>query len=132
MVNIQGPWPVITAPEHATRPRLTPLPVNAVQPNTPSARARNDTGNGATNKGAGAYILAPPPDLDRPTGPPPAFEANLLEAEAARRRAGDLGQEKEVAAEPVASEPTAQQAGTPAGWQISDTHQGKCLIDISV
>lgn len=29
--------------------------------------------------------VGPPPDPDRPTGPPPAFEANVLEAEAERR-----------------------------------------------
>lgn len=31
-------------------------------------------------------VVPPRPDTDRPTGPPPAFEANVLEAEALRRR----------------------------------------------
>lgn len=31
-------------------------------------------------------VVPPRPDEDRPTGPPPAFEANVLEAEAEKRR----------------------------------------------
>lgn len=32
--------------------------------------------------------IGPPPDPDPPTGPPPAFQANVLEAEERKRRAG--------------------------------------------
>lgn len=32
------------------------------------------------------FVVPPRPDADRPTGPPPAFDANVLEAEAERRR----------------------------------------------
>lgn len=38
-------------------------------------------------------VVPPQPDTDRPTGPPPAFEANVLEAEAERRRSRIAGDE---------------------------------------
>lgn len=44
-------------------------------------------------------VVPPRPDTDRPTGPPPAFEANVLEAEAQRRRL----QPAEDKAQPIAT-----------------------------
>ncbi|MCB2128953.1 MAG: hypothetical protein KDE03_07700 [Rhodobacteraceae bacterium] len=72
-------------------------PVRAPEPQKITASggaggARND-GLGqrpqtSTQSHRGA-VLQPPPDRDRPTGPPPAFEANVLEAEAERYRNPD-------------------------------------------
>ena len=61
-----------------------------------TAPVQTQSGNGAgssTDYGSGgsraqAYVPPPMPDPDRPTGPPPAFEANVLDARALERREG--------------------------------------------
>ena len=60
-----------------------------------------------------SVALAPPTDPDQPTGPPPAFEANVLEAEALRRANPDLS----VRASPAAAtaEPFGGDAAGDAG-----------------
>ena len=51
--------------------------------------ARLDTsGQGARGEPPRKTEIGPPPDPDPPTGPPPAFQANVLEAQERKRRAG--------------------------------------------
>lgn len=54
-----------------------------VEPAEKSEQARNDPASADSNPRG---LLQPPYDPDAPTGPPPAFEANVLEAEALKRR----------------------------------------------
>ncbi len=54
-----------------------------------SGNIGNDTKNRHSQSDAQTrhpVVVPPQPDTDRPTGPPPAFEANVLEAQAERRR----------------------------------------------
>lgn len=85
-------WPVVTPP-----PTVATAMVRMTQP-TPAKRVvppadSSNIGNGAQNRHPQPdarmrhpIVVPPRPDADRPTGPPPAFEANVLEAEEALRR----------------------------------------------
>ena len=90
MLIFPGALPVAPTPEQAFAVQPAPSPVKTVTPVSQSAKTRNETGNQAGNRSGGqsGAILAPIPDPDRPTGPTPAFEANLLEAEREKNRAG--------------------------------------------
>ena len=99
---LPGALPITHAPDPvmATRPDRAPTP--AIVANDPAARSRGEThgetGNrkkGGDNTSSPVYgrvvsrlTIGPPPDPDRPTGPPPAFEASLLESERERMMDG--------------------------------------------
>jgi hypothetical protein len=78
-------WPVLSRPVKAPEPQKITASGGA-------GGARND-GLGQRPQTSTPYrngaVLQPPPDRDRPTGPPPTFEANVLEAEAERYRYPD-------------------------------------------
>jgi hypothetical protein len=67
-----------------------PLTTVAVRPSAGSGGARNDPDGRPAGTGAGARPLRiePLPGPEPPTGPPPAFAANILEVEEKRRRDG--------------------------------------------
>ncbi|WP_456389138.1 hypothetical protein [Profundibacter sp.] len=90
MLILPGALPVAPTPEQAFAVQPAPSPVKTVTPVAQSAKTRNETGHQAGNQSGGqsGAILAPIPDPDKPTGPTPAFEANLLEAEREKLRAG--------------------------------------------
>ena len=91
MLIIPGALPVAPIPEQAFAVPAAPSPVKTVAPATQSDKARNDTGQQAGKQQSGnqaGAILAPIPNPDEPTGPTPAFEANLLEVEREKLRAG--------------------------------------------
>lgn len=86
MLIIPGALPVAPTPEQAFAVPTAPSPVKTVTPVAQSNKARNEMGQQAGNQ-RGA-VLAPIPNPDEPTGPTPAFEANLLEVEREKLRAG--------------------------------------------
>lgn len=93
--------------------RLENAPV--MPPVRAAAAARADTGgtNQRNPQGGGLtrhpVILAPPPDPDPPTGPPPVFQANVLEVmrDNARRPPALTGAPRDGAAPPYADPPRA-------------------------
>jgi len=89
-----------------------------------SSKTRNETGTdtGPHSDGQRSAILPPPPNPDKPVGPPPTFEANLLESEREKLRAGP-----ELQAEDPAK-PETEKAAEPYAPPPQDTHQ----VDIAV
>lgn len=82
MLILPGALPVAPIPEQAFAMRATQSKTNVVEGNSNASKSRNQTNLGAGAQGGQSQaILKPPPDPDRPTGPPPSFEANLLESE---------------------------------------------------
>jgi len=90
MLIFPGALPVAPTLEQAFAAQPAPSVVKTVSPVAASSKTRNETGNQTGNQsgGHGGAVLAPIPNPDRPTGPTPAFEANLLEAEREKFRAG--------------------------------------------
>ena len=90
MLIFPGALPVAPTPEQAFAVQPAPSPVKTVTPVSQSSKTRNETGNqaGYRSGGQNGAVLAPIPNPDRPVGPTPAFEANLLEAEREKNRAG--------------------------------------------
>lgn len=97
MLILPGPLPVAPIPEQAFAVPSAPSPAKTVTPVTQSEKARNDTGQQAGSKSGNQNnaVLAPIPNPDEPVGPTPAFEANLLEAEREKLRAGPAPEEIE-------------------------------------
>lgn len=90
MLIFPGALPVAPPPEQAFTAQPAPSPVKTVAPVAQSAKPRNETGQNAGGHSGNQHsaIRVSFPDPDRPTGPTPAFEANLLEAEREKFRAG--------------------------------------------
>ncbi len=90
MLIFPGALPVAPPPEQAFAASATPSPVKTVAPVEQSAKPRNETGQNTGGRSGNQHSknLVSFPDPDRPTGPTPAFEANLLEAEREKFRAG--------------------------------------------
>lgn len=86
MLILPGPLPVSPIPEQAFAVPSAPSPVKTVTPVSQSEKSRNETGQQAGNQSN--TILEPLPNPDEPVGPTPAFEANLLETEREKLRAG--------------------------------------------
>ncbi|GEM_PF-1936998 len=99
MLIIPGALPVAPTPEQAFAVQPAPSPVKTVTPVAQSSKTRNETGSQTGNQSGGqsGAVLAPIPNPDKPTGPTPAFEANLLEAEREKNRAGPVLPEKHQA-----------------------------------
>jgi len=111
MLIFPGALPVAPTPEQALAVQPAPSPVKTVAPVAQSSKTRNETGNQAGNQAGNqnGAVLAPIPDPDKPTGPTPAFEANLLEAEREKQRAGpSLPETSQPGAKPV--EPDVEKA----------------------
>lgn len=90
MLILPGALPVAPPSEQAFAVQPAPSPVKTVTAVAPTAKSRNETGadTGPHTGGQHGAKLAPIPDPDKPTGPPPTFEANLLETEREKLRAG--------------------------------------------
>lgn len=90
MLILPGALPVSPPPEQAVVVRQAQSPTKVVEPAAESSKSRNETANhsGTSGGGQARASYSPLPDPNRPTGPPPAFEANLLEAEREKFRAG--------------------------------------------
>ena len=86
MLILPGALPVAPIPEQAFAVPSAPSPVKIVAPVSQSEKARNETGQQAGNQSGAA--LPPPPNPDELVGPTPAFEANMLESEREKLRAG--------------------------------------------
>jgi len=86
MLIFPGVLPVAPPPEQVFAGSVTPSPVKTVAAVSQSAKPRNETGHNTGGHSDNQHV--PYPDPDRPTGPTPAFEANLLEAEREKFRAG--------------------------------------------
>ncbi len=101
---LPGALPITHAPDPVMAGRADNTPVPQVTASQSLPQMRNQSGNQQSREKTFAdreklrAILAPPPDPDQPTGPPPAFEANLLETERERLRNG-------VAAAPAPEKP---------------------------
>ena len=112
MLILPGALPVAPPPEQAFAVQPAPSPVKTVTAVVQSEKSRNETGadTGPHTGGQNSAKLAPIPDPDRPTGPPPTFEANLLETEREKLRAGPELEVKEEQPADVekADEPYAQ------------------------
>ena len=124
MLIFPGALPVAQPPEQVFATQPAPSPVKTVAPAAGAAKTRNETG-GNTNPDTGGQrgaILPPAPNPDRPTGPPPTFEANLLEAEREKLRAGPELQPRQDP-ESAINKPESPYAPAPA-----DTHK----VDISI
>jgi len=90
MLIFPGALPVAPPPGQVFAGAATPSPVKAVTPVAQAAKPRNETGQNTGGHSGNQHSenLVAFPDPDRPTGPTPAFEANLLEAEREKFRAG--------------------------------------------
>jgi hypothetical protein len=92
--------------------------IGRATPQAGPVRAQSGGGTGSsTDFGAGgsrAKALAPqpPPDPDRPTGPPPAFDANVLDRQAFERREPRVLADAEAGPDPRAD--VAQPSTDPA------------------
>lgn len=86
MLILPGALPVTPTPEQAFAVPNAPSPVKTVTPVSQSEKSRNETGQQAGNQSH--TILEPRPNPDEPVGPTPSFEANLLETEREKLRAG--------------------------------------------
>jgi len=125
MLIFPGALPVAPTPEQAFAVQPAPSPVKTVTPVSQSAKTRNETGNQAGNPSGGqnGAVLAPIPDPDKPIGPTPAFEANLLEAEREKNRAGPRLPDNDQAEQNVEKGPE-QYAKAP----VPETHE----VDIAL
>ena len=90
MLILPGALPVAPIPEQAFMAHPVPSNVKTITAAEHSNKARNETGadTGPHTGGQGTRKTPAFPDPDKPTGPPPTFEANLLEAEREKLRAG--------------------------------------------
>ncbi|HBQ37307.1 MAG TPA: hypothetical protein DD729_10825 [Rhodobacteraceae bacterium] len=113
MLILPGPLPVAPPPDQALMATHAPSQINTVTAVASTSKARNETGTqtGPHNgeqpmKKAKAF-----PNPDQPTGPPPTFEANLLETELEKLRAGpEIAHKK---ATPEEAQPQEQQYQNP-------------------
>ena len=98
MLIFPGVLPVAPPPEQAFAARPIPVPVNTVTATAASSKSRNETGadTGGQTGGQNSAKLAPIPNPNKPVGPPPTFEANLLETEREKLRAGPKQTETET------------------------------------
>jgi len=90
MLILPGALPVAPSSQQAFATPPAPSPVKTVVEPAASSKTRNETGadTGPQPDGKRSAILPPPPNPDKPVGPPPTFEANLLESEREKLRAG--------------------------------------------
>jgi len=124
MLILPGALPVAPSPQQAFAAPPAPSPVKTVAEPAASSKTRNETGTdtGPHSDGQRSAILPPPPNPDRPVGPPPTFEANLLESEREKLRAGP-----ELRSEDPAN-PETEKAAEPYAPPPENTHQ----VDIAV
>ena len=121
MLIFPGALPVAPPPEQVFAGSATPSPVKTVAPVAQSAKPRNETGQNTGGQSGNQHV--PFQDPDRPTGPTPAFEANLLEAEREKFRAGPSLPAKDES-EPDKEKAPEQYAQTP----VPESHK----VDIAV
>jgi hypothetical protein len=90
MLILPGALPVAPIPDQAFIPAQAPSQVNIVTAAAATSKTRNETGADTGPHAGGQHLKKPKPfpDMDKPTGPPPTFEANLLETEREKQRAG--------------------------------------------
>ncbi len=90
MLILPGALPVAPIPDQAFTPVQAPSQVNIVTAAAATSKTRNETGADTGPHAGGQHLKTPKPlpDMDKPTGPPPTFEANLLETEREKQRAG--------------------------------------------
>jgi len=123
MLIFPGALPVAPSPEQAFAVQPAPSPVKTVTPVAQLSKTRNETGHQAGNPSGGQSGALLAPDPDKPTGPTPAFEANLLEAEREKLRAGPSMPDPDQT-EPEAKKAPEQYAKAP----VPETHE----VDIAV
>lgn len=125
MLIFPGALPVAPPPVQVFAGSATPSPVETVAPVAQAAKPRNETGQNAGGHSGNQHSKNPVsfPDPDKPTGPTPAFEANLLEAEREKFRAGPNLPAKEQA-EPDMEKTPEQYTQAP----VPETHE----VDIAV
>lgn len=102
------------------RMQKAPEPV-AIKPSGDSGGSRNDTEHDPAHTSARDWLerLARSPSPDEPTGPPPTFETDVLEAQAAQQR--DLARGALMAAERRAKA-QARADGKQADPSVTNTH----------
>ena len=125
MLIFPGALPVAPSPEQAFAVQPAPSIVKTVSPVASSSKTRNETGHQTGNQSGkqGGALLAPIPNPDKPVGPTPAFEANLLESEREKFRAGPKLPEAQTD-EPEAKKAPEQYAKAP----VPETHE----VDIAL
>ncbi len=97
MLILPGALPVSPSPEQAFAVRIAPPKTNTVEAPTGASDAKNQSNLGAGSQGNQSHaILKPPPDPNRPAGPAPAFDANLLEVEREKAKHTDIKPEPET------------------------------------
>lgn len=90
MLILPGVLPVAPPAEQAFAVQPEPSTVKTVTAATHPSKSRNETGSESgphSDKNHDAK-RDPFPDPDRPVGPPPSFEANMLETELEKLRIG--------------------------------------------
>ncbi len=119
MLILPGALPVAPPTQQAFATPPAPSPVKTVAEPAASSKTRNETGTdtGPHSDGQHSAILPPPPNPDKPVGPPPTFEANLLESEREKLRAGPELRSRESA------KPEAEKAAEPYAPPPKDTHE---------
>jgi len=90
MLIIPGVLPVAPPAEQAFAVQPEPSTVITVMAATHPSKPRNETGSDSGSHSDKKYGAKrdPFPDPDRPVGPPPSFEANMLETEREKLRIG--------------------------------------------
>lgn len=128
MLILPGALPVAPISEQVFVAHPVPSNLKTITAAEHSNKARNETGADTgphTGKQGGRKAPAFP-DPDKPTGPPPTFEANLLETEREKLRAGPERQNdvpKDQKAEKMPAPDTRYQA-------VSETETH--VVDISI
>lgn len=125
MLILPGALPVAPSPVQAFAVQPAPSTVKTVSPVASASKTRNETGHqmGGQSGNQDGAILAPIPNPDEPSGPTPAFKANLLEAEREKFRAGPSLPDQDEA-EADAQKAPVQYAKAP----IPETHK----VDIAL
>lgn len=90
MLILPGALPVAPTPDQAHYTNPAPSPAKVILEAGAATKPRNETGadTGPHSSPQNRKKANPFPDPDRPTGPPPTFEANLLETEREKLHAG--------------------------------------------
>lgn len=121
MLILPGALPVSPSPEQAFAVRAAPSKINTVEAPKGASDAKNQSNLGTGTQGNQSQaILKPPPDPDRPTGPTPAFDANLLEVEREKAQHTD-----------IKPEPDTKTAHTETGYEPPDISTER-EVDIAV
>lgn len=125
--RLNQPTPVAGWVAQAVAPSA--VPARTVEAKTDAAQVGSDQRR-PPDHGLASGQIVPLPNPDRPTGPPPSFEANVLDAERERQRRGAMSEIARGEPDPLhegapvlATLATRQPSRVAAGEDLRDTGQ---------